>query len=190
VTTGSGQYQNPEWSPDGRTLAVVLGYRTPAQKLVLVTRDDRGRWGAPRQVLAQGMLGVWAPEGRSLLTATGVVGLPRALTVVPSAGGGDPRAVLAVRDPATDVAPAGFSGWAWSTDGRAIYFAGLDPRDRSVAVWRLPAEGGVPRLVMRFDDPNHRWSPVTGLRVRGDRFYFNLGDQQSDLWMAEIAGSP
>jgi hypothetical protein len=30
---------------------------------------------------------------------------------------------------------------------------------------------------------------VTGLRVRGDRFYFNLGDQQSDLWMAEIAGS-
>ena len=30
---------------------------------------------------------------------------------------------------------------------------------------------------------------TTGLRVRGDRFYFNLGDQQSDLWMAEIAGS-
>ena len=49
--------------------------------------------------------------------------------------------------------------------------------------------GGVPRPVMRFDDPNHRWSPVTGLRVRGDRFYFNLGDQQSDIWMAEIAGS-
>jgi hypothetical protein len=42
---------------------------------------------------------------------------------------------------------------------------------------------------MRFDDPARRWSPVTGLRVRGDRFYFNLGDQQSDLWMAEIAGS-
>jgi hypothetical protein len=30
---------------------------------------------------------------------------------------------------------------------------------------------------------------TTGLRVRGDHFYFNLGDQQSDLWMAEIAGS-
>jgi hypothetical protein len=41
---------------------------------------------------------------------------------------------------------------------------------------------------MRFDDPDLRWSPVTGLRVRGDRFYFNL-DEQSDLWMAEIAGS-
>jgi hypothetical protein len=42
---------------------------------------------------------------------------------------------------------------------------------------------------MRFDDPIRRWSTVTGLRVRGDRLYFNLGDQQSDLWMAEIAGA-
>ena len=84
---------------------------------------------------------------------------------------------------------AGFSGWAWSADGRTIYFAGREPRGGSVAVWRLPADGGVPRAVMRFDDPARRWSPVTGLRVRGDRFYFNLGDQQSDLWMAQIAGS-
>jgi hypothetical protein len=43
--------------------------------------------------------------------------------------------------------------------------------------------------VVRFDDPTRRWHRTTGLRVRGDRFYFNLGDQQSDLWMAEIAGS-
>ena len=124
-----------------------------------------------------------------MLIATGVVGLPRALAVVPSADtAGEPRVVLAVRDPATDVAPAGFGGWAWSADGRTIYFVGRDPRDGSVAIWRLPAAGGVPRPVMRFDDPNHRWPAATGLRVRGDRFYFNLGDQQSDLWMAEIAG--
>ena len=189
VTTGSGQYQNPEWSPDGRTLAVVRAYRTPAQKIVLVTRDAQRRWGTPRPLLDHGILGVWAPEGRSLLVATGVVGAPRALAVVPSdAAGGEPRVVLAVRDPATDVAPAGFSGWAWSGDGRAIYFVGRNPRDQSVAVWRLPAAGGAPRPVARFDDPNHRWHRASGLRVRADRFYFNLGDQQSDLWMAEIAG--
>ena len=98
--------------------------------------------------------------------------------------------VLAVRNPATDLAPAGFDGWTWSADGRTIYFAGRDPRDGSVAIWRLPAAGGVPRPVMRFDDPSHprfRRSPASG--SAGDRFYFNLGDQQSDLWMAEIAGS-
>jgi hypothetical protein len=43
--------------------------------------------------------------------------------------------------------------------------------------------------VVRFDDPIHRWQQTTGLRVLGERFYFNLGDQQSDLWMAEIVGS-
>ena len=97
--------------------------------------------------------------------------------------------VLAVHDPATDVAPVSFGGYTWSADGRAIYFVGRDPRNQSVAMWRLPAAGGVPRPVVRFDDPSHRYTRATGIRVRGDRFYFNLGDQQSDLWMAEIAGS-
>jgi Tol biopolymer transport system component len=189
VTTGSAQSQNPEWSPDGRALTFVRGYRSPAQELMLVTRDARGRWSAPRALLRLGILGVWAPEGHSILSATGVVGLPGALTVASVDSGGEPRVVLAVRDPAKDVAPAGFSGWAWSADGRMIYFAGQDPRDRSVAIWRMLAAGGVPRRATRFDDPNHRWFRASGLRVRGDRFYFNLGDQQSDLWMAEIADS-
>ena len=190
VTTGSGQYQNPEWSPDGRTLAVVRAYRTPAQRIVLVGRDAQGRWAAPRPLLDHGILGVWAPEGHALLIATGVVGLPRELVVVSSVDTTvEPRVVLSVHDPATDVAPAGFSGWGWSADARTIYFVGRDPRDGSVAIWRLPAAGGVPRVVMRFDDPNHRWHRASGLRVRGGRFYFNLGDQQSDLWMAEIAGA-
>jgi Tol biopolymer transport system component len=190
VTTGSGQYQNPEWSPDGRALAFVKAYRTPAQAMMLVTRDAGGHWSAPRTLLKLGILGVWAPQGHSILVATGVVGLPRALAVVSSVDTGSaPRVVLAVRDRATDVAPAGFSGWAWSGDGRTIYFAGRDPRDQSIAIWRLPDAGGVPRPVVRFDDPNHRWFRATGLRVRGDRFYFNLGDQQSDLWMVEIARS-
>ena len=157
---------------------------------MLVTRDARGRWGAPRTLLELGILGVWSPQGHSVLIATGVVGAPSRAGGRPRRyAGGEPRVVLAVRDPATDVAPAGFSGWAWSADGRTIYFAGRDPRDRSVAIWRLPAAGGVPRPVMRFDDPNHRWPRPPASGSAGDRFYFNLGDQQSDLWMAEIAGT-
>jgi dipeptidyl aminopeptidase/acylaminoacyl peptidase len=190
VTSGSGQYQNPEWSPDGQMLAVLKGYRTPAQEIMLVTRGSGGRWSAPRTLLKAGILGVWAPAGRSVLIATGVVGLANALVVVPSVEqGGVPHVVLSVRDPATDLAPAGFNGWDWSADARTIYFAGRHPRDGSVALWRLPVAGGMPRPVARLDDPNHRWFQSTGLRVRGNRFYLNLGDQQSDLWMAEIAGS-
>jgi serine/threonine-protein kinase len=189
VTTGSGQSQNPVWSPDGRALTFLRGYRTPAQEVMIVTRDDRGRWGAPRTLLKLGILGVWAPQGHSVLTATGVVGRPRTLTVVSSVDTeAEPRVLLAVRDPATDLAPAGFDAWTWSADAQTIYFVGREPRDGSTAIWRLPAAGGVPRPVIRFDDPSHPWFRAGGLRIRGDRFYLNLGDQQSDLWMAEIAG--
>jgi serine/threonine-protein kinase len=190
VTTGAGHYQNPEWSPDGQALVMTRAYRTPTQDITLVTRDVRGRWGAPRPLLKLGIHGVWSPDGHSILTATGVQGQARSLVVVPSNPAGQaPRVVLAVRDPAADLAPASFSGGVWSADGRTIYFAGQDPRDQNVAVWRLPAAGGAPRPLVRFDDPIHQWQQTTGLRIRGDRFYFNLGDQQSDLWMTEIAGS-
>jgi Tol biopolymer transport system component len=190
VTTGSGQSQNPVWSPDGRALTFVRGYRTPAQEMMIVTRDDRGRWGAPRTLLKLGLLSAWAPQGHSVLTATGVVGRPRTLTVVSSVDTEtEPRVVLAVRDPATDLAPVGFDGWTWSADGQTIYFVGRDPRAGTAAIWRLPAAGGVPRPVIRFDDPSQQWFRAGGLRVRADHFYLNLGDQQSDLWMAEIAGS-
>jgi Tol biopolymer transport system component len=187
VTTGAVHSQNAEWSPDGRALAILSAYKTPAQAVALVTRDGRGRWGAPRTLFKQGIQGVWSPDGRSVLIAAGVPEHASALVVVPSnPAEGEPRVVLAVRDAATDIAPAGFAGWVWSSDGRTIYFLGRDPRDGSVAIWRLPATGGTPRLLVRFDDPIHQWQQTTGLRVRGDRFYFNLGDQQSYLWMAEI----
>jgi Tol biopolymer transport system component len=190
VTSGPGHSQNAEWSPDGQALAFLRAYRTPAQDVALVTRNARGRWGAPRTLLKFGIQGVWSPDGHAVLIATGIAGHATALVVVPSSPAGrESRVVHAVRNPATDIAPAGFAGWVWSSDGRTIYLMGRDPRDGTVAIWRLPAAGGTPRLLVRFDDPTHRWQQTTGLRARGDRFYFNLGDQQSDLWMAEIAGS-
>jgi serine/threonine-protein kinase len=190
VTSGSGHYQNPEWSPDGRALAVLRAYRTPAQALVLVARDGQSRWGAPRVLAPLSTAGAWSPDGRSVLTAMGVVGIPHALAVVrPDAGAAKSAIVLPVRDPATEVAAIGFEAYAWSPDGRVIYFVGRDPRDQAVGVYRLPAAGGVPQLAVRFDDPTHRWHRTTGLRVRGARFYLNLGDQQGDLWMVELAES-
>ena len=76
----------------------------------------------------QGIQGVWSPDGRSVLIAAGVPEHASALVVVPSnPAGGEPRVVLAVRNAATDIAPAGFAGWVWSSDGRTIYFLGRDP---------------------------------------------------------------
>jgi Tol biopolymer transport system component len=186
VTTGSTQYRAPEWSPDGRALTISKATYTPAQEIDLVTRDAEGRWGAPRTLVKGGVVGVWSPDGRSVLTAIAGASGVAALKIVP-ASGGTGRVVLAVRDPATDVTPLS-DDYAWSADGQVVSFLGRDPRDGSMCVWRVPAVGGTPRLVVRFDDPSRPWHR-DAFRVHGGRFYFTIGDQQSDIWMTEVMSS-
>jgi serine/threonine-protein kinase len=185
VTTGDGHYRNAQWSPDGQALTILKAAFTPAQETDIVTRDAAGRWSAPRTLVKGGAIGVWAPDGGSVLL--GREGFPpRSLEIVP-AGGGKGRVLLSVHEPSTDVAPVGFVGW--SPDGRAVYFLGRGPGDQSVGVWTLPARGGVPRLRAKFDDPSRPWHPF-GFRVRNSRFYFTVGDRQSDLWTTDMVGSP
>jgi hypothetical protein len=95
--------------------------------------------------------------------------------------------VLTVRDPASDVAPL-TDDYGWSADGQVVYFLGRDPRDGSLGVWRVSVAGGAPRLVARFDDPGRPWHR-DGFRVHGERFYFTVGDEQSDIWITEVVGS-
>jgi TolB protein len=185
VTTGNAQYRAAEWSPDGRTLSIVKAPAVPARETDVVTRDAAGRWGAPRTLVKGGGYGVWAPDGRGVLTETGGFGAPPSLEIVPAAGG-EGRVVVSVRDSATDVVPVGLS--AWSADGRVVYFLGRDPSDQSVGIWSVPAAGGTPRLTARFDDPSRPWHPF-GFRVHGSLFYFTVGDRQSDVWTTEVMGS-
>jgi hypothetical protein len=128
--------------------------------------------------------GVWAPDGRTLLTNPGGFGAPQSLEIVP-AGGGEGRVLLTMRDPASDVAPFGA---AWSADGRVVFFLGWDPKDPSLGIWSVPAAGGLPRLMVRFDDPVRPWHQH-GFKVRDNRFYFTVGDRQSDIWTTAVTGS-
>jgi hypothetical protein len=114
-----------------------------------------------------------------VLTETGGFGAPLSLEIVP-AGGGKGRVVRSVRNPTTDVAPLGCYACAWSADGWVVYFLGRDPSDQRVGVWSVPAAGGVPRLAVRFDDPSRPWHRF-GFRVHGGRFYFTVGDRESDV---------
>lgn len=129
----------------------------------------------------------WAPNGQAILSVTGGIGTPLSLEVI-ALPGGERRPLLVVRDPATDVAPVSPYLSLWSADGRAVYFVGLDPKDPTVGIWRVPATGGPARLAVRFDDPTRPWHQ-NGFRIHGGKFYFTLGDRQSDVWMTEIAGS-
>ena len=45
-------------------------------------------------------------------------------------------------------------------------------------------------LVTAADSLAAALSDRYGFRIHGGKFYFTLGDRQSDVWMTEIVGSP
>jgi Tol biopolymer transport system component len=181
VTSGSEHHRNPRWSPDGRSLTIVKG--TPNQETEVVSRESGGRWSTPRSLLAPGGSGHWSPDGRSVLSIIVAAGGQATVGIV-AASGGAPRSLI----PPRDLTAAPIFSAAWSEDGRFVYYLGLDPVNRSTGIWRVPAGGGESRILVRFDDPSRPWHRAS-FRVRGGRFYFTLGDQQSDIWMTEVEGS-
>jgi len=72
----------------------------------------------------------------------------------------------------------------WSPDGRAIYFKAFDAAGGS-SLWSVPAAGGSPRLLVRFDDPA-RPSSRPEFATDGKRFFFTLGTRQSDVWAMQL----
>jgi serine/threonine-protein kinase len=179
ITDGSEDERSPEWSPDGRRLLLLANWATrPALHITSVSSD--GHWSAPRELpvvigsdtLTAG-LAAWSPDGRSLACGCGSGGL----IIVPVEGGSARRLP----------SPFSSAGWAfpqWSEDGRTVYHL-VEDSGRVAAVIAVPVFGGAARIVLRFDDPTRPWHRY-GFRARAGRFYFTLGDRQSDIWVAEV----
>jgi eukaryotic-like serine/threonine-protein kinase len=176
VTSGADDRRTPEHSPDGRYLLVhANSYTTPA--LQLLTRTATG-WSPPRPlpiVLGtdtvapqSGVVGTWSPDSRFVACACA------GLVVIP-VGGGQARRLA--------TGPEG-GPVAWSDDGRTVYYLDRDSTG-AMSVNAIPSAGGASRVVVRFDDPTRPWHRY-GLRVRGSRLYFTLGDLQSDIWVADL----
>ena len=72
----------------------------------------------------------------------------------------------------------------WSADGRAVYFKTRDARG-AASFWEVPAAGGAPRQLVRFDDPARPSNRVTGNVLHG-RAWFTIEDQRSDVWVMEV----
>ena len=60
------------------------------------------------------------------------------------------------------------------------------PGERS-GIWRVPVDSGASMPVAWYDGVAGGFSRSV-LRVSGDRFYLNLGDPESDVWVTEIVG--
>jgi len=176
VTDDPGEEGLPIWSPDGRSLSYQLTGTDTRDGLYVISRDESGRWGPPRQVWSHPNAGRWSPDGRALLSAW-----TDGIWLIPAAGG-RPQQVHGL----PDTVNARELALQWSRDGRTIYFKASDHEGRA-SFWALPATGGRPRMLVRFEDPT-KPSYRLDWATDGRRFYFTISDRQSDIYVAELHG--
>ena len=84
-------------------------------------------------------------------------------------------------DPAVVPVP-GFA--TWSKDSRTVYYKAYDAELRS-SFWAVPAAGGTPTLLVKFDDPA-RQSPRGEFATNGERFFFTIAHYQSDVFVMDV----
>ncbi len=176
VTDGPDDERTAAWSPDGRTLYYLHNFNGPGNEVRAVTRARDGRWSASR-TLFRGITypPIPSPDGR-------LVAFTSAGTVWVVATAGDSARVLVPQgDRAADPRAVYVS---WSDDARTLYYLGVDPAG-TASIWSVTVTGGRPRLRVRFDDPTREWHRF-GFSAHGGRFYFTVGDRQSDVWAAEV----
>jgi hypothetical protein len=73
---------------------------------------------------------------------------------------------------------------AWSGDSRTLYYLAIDTLDHA-SIWGVNPVTAARSLLVRFDDPAREWHRY-GFVASGGQFYVTLGDQQSDIWTANV----
>jgi Tol biopolymer transport system component/DNA-binding SARP family transcriptional activator len=167
--------RSPGLAPDGRGL-VFTSDVSGQLELYLVSRGKDSSWGAARQLTSRGGWGGrWAPDGQTIVYCR-----PDGLWLI-APDGGSPRRLVAVGDSLAQPVPELAQ---WSPDGRTIYYKAFDPAGHST-LWSVPAAGGTPKLLVRFDDPS-RPSSRPEFATDGKRFFFTIGSRQIDIWAMEL----
>lgn len=178
LTSDAGESYNPAFSRDG--LAISYGQLGLDAGIWMLRRADRGApWGAPerldvdRSAFATG----WSPDGTRLVYDISRVG-QGGLGIFTLGGTGRPVPIdrSTIRPPIL---------WPeWSADGARIYFRAFG-MDGVEGVYEVAVAGGVPRLLVRFDEP--AMSVWPGAAVAGNgRFYFAVGQIESDIYVMEL----
>jgi len=174
VTNTPGQESYPKWSPDGR--AILFSDQSGPRNALLVRRGPDGKWSAPEVLAAGTYRPQWSPDGQSI-------------SYVSAPADGDPGLLMVLtlsRGPARQVftGPPLVSHAIWSPDGRTLYLKAHDEHDLT-SFWSVNAEGGRPRELLHFVDPE--WQSVRNdFTTDGKRLFFDIEDRQSDIFVAQL----
>ncbi len=175
ITNSRRQESTPHWSPDGQSL--VLWNQAPFNMVEVIRRTGDGTWGSPVPLVNDVEFPSWSPNGQLVL---GTHRISKAVVLIrPETG-----AMRTAYAPRAGTADPSVERVEWSPDGRSIFFKSLDASGQA-SFWVIPAAGGRPRLLVRFDDPG-RPSSRPDFATDGRRFYFTIEDRRSDISVAEV----
>ena len=133
-----------------------------------------GEWSAPRQLTREGGgFPRWSPDGNRIVFATG-----EKLGIVSLEG--VERALLNARSVGLDDLT-----WAeWSQeDGQVVYFR-ADDMTGLQGLYAVPAEGGQPRLLLRYDDPTRQVQ--FGFTIGNGKAYLSVTETESDIYVIDV----
>ncbi len=173
---------DPEFSPDGRSLAFVRERGMNVEELwVLALSDSFEARGEPRKVLGDGRKNHnprWSADGRELIFSSGELALA-AMYRIPADGSGAPVRIEAPGDGVTEP--------ALSASRHRLAFARTF---RSAGIWRfdIQSKGGVPKELIAssssFRDVFPQYSP-DGRKIV---FYSNRTGL-TQIWMSNSDGA-
>jgi Tol biopolymer transport system component len=156
--------------------------RPPMEPLQLLTRGANG-WSAPTAIAGSegGVMPRWSPDGHSIAFIS--MGNPSTLaTIAPE--GGMTHVLVRAGEPAGTPTP---QQPMWSRDSRTIYFTAMDAEGIG-AIWSVPAQGGTPKRLVRFTNPDVQMGSSNGrFGVDAKNFYVRLIRHAGTIGTADLA---
>ncbi len=164
--------QYPDWSPDSKSLVFTSGKTGRIMLYIISKKNDGLNWGEPRQLTFNGgFFPKWSPDGKLIAYWSG-----NGISVIPPEGGTS-RKLIQHSDPSSFFP-------AWSPDSKTVYFKAKN-KERNSSIWSVPVSGGIPKLLVKFDDPARK-SNRPEFTTDGQHFYFTITDYQSDIWLLNL----
>lgn len=179
VVQGPGEQRLPVWHGKGAILYMVF------PDSVFEVKRQGNVWGTPMLAFRGGSSpSMYSPDGKWMVhvAQAGIVcdNCPAGAYIANADGTGS--RFIQMRNPQILSSSAGAG--PWSRDSKHFYSA-VREADGTSAIWQIPINGDEERRVLHFTDPLRQLYRST-FDVFGRKFYFTIGDRQSDIWTMEL----